>query len=90
MNKGDEECYLVGVDVGTGSVRAALVRSCGEVVRVASHPIKTWNPRPEFFQQSSDDIWQSCCIVIKVCTLLKFLINHQSLLKSQLHCYLKN
>lgn len=68
MTKGDNECYLVGVDVGTGSVRAALARSNGEVVRVASHPISTWNPEPEFFQQSSDDIWQSCCVVVKEVT----------------------
>lgn len=78
MSKGDEECYVVGVDVGTGSARAALVRLCGKVDRVASHPIKIWNPKPEFFQQSSDDIWQSCCVVVKVCIVLKFYKNRQS------------
>lgn len=58
--------YFVGVDVGTGSARAALVTSQGKVVKTAVKPIKTFNPQDDFYEQSSDDIWQSVCYVVKV------------------------
>lgn len=56
----------MGVDVGTGSVRAALVTSQGKIVDTAVQPIKTFNPRANFYEQSSDDIWSSVCHVVKV------------------------
>lgn len=49
--------YFVGVDVGTSSVRAALVSSDGKVLKQIFEPIKTWNEQPDHFEQSSDDIW---------------------------------
>lgn len=58
--------YFVGVDVGTGSARAALVTSQGKVVETAMQSIKTFNPQEDFYEQSSDDIWQSVCHVVKV------------------------
>ena len=58
--------YFVGVDVGTSSVRAALVRGNGQVIRVAVEPIKIWNPCESFYEQSSDDIWRACCKTVKV------------------------
>jgi ribulose kinase len=48
----------VGVDVGTGSVRAALVSSEGRVVRTHSRELSIHNPRPDFYLQSSTQIWQ--------------------------------
>lgn len=61
--------YLVGVDVGTGSVRAALVNKYGKILKVCTHEIKTWHPKPNFYQQSSEDIWTACCFVIRVRSL---------------------
>jgi len=58
--------YFVGVDVGTGSARAALVTSDGRVLEQAVQTIKTWNPEPGYYNQSSDNIWQSICQVVKV------------------------
>lgn len=58
--------YFIGVDVGTGSVRAALVNKEGKIENVSTHPIITWNTKPKFYEQSSEDIWEACCIVIKV------------------------
>lgn len=58
--------YFVGVDVGTGSARAALVTAQGEVVKAAAQAIKTFNPQEDFYEQSSDDIWESVCCVVKV------------------------
>ena len=34
--------YFVGIDVGTGSVRAALVSHAGEIFAQASLPLQTW------------------------------------------------
>ena len=46
--------YFIGVDVGTGSVRAALVTSNGKIVETAIHPTKTFNPQQDYYEQSSD------------------------------------
>lgn len=58
--------YVIGVDVGTGSVRAALVSAAGTMVKSAVKEIKTWNPKPNFHQQSSEDIWNAVCATVKV------------------------
>uniref|UniRef100_A0A8C9MVV4 FGGY carbohydrate kinase domain containing n=1 Tax=Serinus canaria TaxID=9135 RepID=A0A8C9MVV4_SERCA len=57
--------YYVGVDVGSASVRAALVDGFGTVVAHAEHPIQVWEPRPDHYEQSSADIWAACCTVTK-------------------------
>ncbi len=51
----------IGVDVGTGSARAGVFDASGKMLGTAQHPIKMWRPRPEFAQQSSDDIWAAVC-----------------------------
>ncbi|XP_075739105.1 FGGY carbohydrate kinase domain-containing protein isoform X3 [Rhipicephalus microplus] len=56
---------LLSVDVGTQSVRAALVTDRGRFLKTASRPLKNWNPQPGFYQQSSDQIWSACCEAIK-------------------------
>lgn len=58
--------YFVGVDVGTGSARAALVNSQGKVVTSKVKPIETWNPQPDFYEQSSDNIWKAVCQCVRV------------------------
>ncbi|XP_063263057.1 FGGY carbohydrate kinase domain-containing protein isoform X2 [Prinia subflava] len=57
--------YYVGVDVGSASVRAALVDGAGAVVAHAERPIQVWEPRPDHYEQSSADIWAACCSVTK-------------------------
>lgn len=61
--------YFVGVDVGTGSSRAALVNSHGQVIKSYVKEIKTWNPQPDHYEQSSDDIWKAVCECVKVCLI---------------------
>lgn len=58
--------YFIGVDVGTGSARAGLVFENGKVVKVAERQIKIWNPQNDFYEQSSEDIWNACLYCIKV------------------------
>lgn len=60
------EAYYVGVDVGTASVRAALVTRDGLLKSTAEEPITIWKPQPEHYVQSSTEIWQKCCSVVKV------------------------
>lgn len=57
---------VIGIDVGTGSVRGALVSRNGKIVKVHTLAITTWNPKPDFYQQSSNEIWSACCAIIKV------------------------
>ncbi len=66
--------YYIGVDVGTGSVRAALVTQTGHIVSSARHNIQIWEPDQDMYEQSSEDIWLACCTVIRVIT--KYCIKH--------------
>ena len=59
-----EEAYI-GVDVGTGSVRAALVNKKGQVLHTAVEPIEIHNPLPDFYEQSSENIWSAVCSTVK-------------------------
>ncbi|XP_020953459.1 FGGY carbohydrate kinase domain-containing protein isoform X5 [Sus scrofa] len=65
--RGDREpgSYYVGVDVGTGSVRAALVDQRGTLVAFADQPVNQWEPQFNHHEQSSEDIWAACCVVTK-------------------------
>jgi ribulose kinase len=58
--------YYIGVDVGSSSVRAALVSSVGTVLYSATQAITIWEPETDFYEQSSDEIWLACCKVIRV------------------------
>lgn len=60
------EKYFVGVDVGTGSARAALLSTGGKVLRLHVRPTQTWNPLPDHYEQSSDGIWTAVCECVKV------------------------
>uniref|UniRef100_A0A182MF45 FGGY carbohydrate kinase domain-containing protein n=1 Tax=Anopheles culicifacies TaxID=139723 RepID=A0A182MF45_9DIPT len=62
----NDATFLVGVDVGTGSARAALVTSNGEVLQTCVKPIRTWNTQPNYYEQSSEDIWSAVCDCVKV------------------------
>uniref|UniRef100_A0A3P8RLQ6 FGGY carbohydrate kinase domain-containing protein n=1 Tax=Amphiprion percula TaxID=161767 RepID=A0A3P8RLQ6_AMPPE len=59
------ERFYVGVDVGTGSVRAALVTRDGQLRRTAEEPISIWEPQSDHYVQSSTEIWDKCCTVVK-------------------------
>ncbi|XP_010608769.2 FGGY carbohydrate kinase domain-containing protein isoform X4 [Fukomys damarensis] len=67
MSGGEPEprCYYVGVDVGTGSVRAALVDQRGALLAFADQPIDKWEPQFNHHEQSSENIWAACCVVTK-------------------------
>lgn len=64
------EKYFVGVDVGTGSARAALLSTDGKVLRSHVKPTQTWNPLPDHYEQSSEAIWTAVCECVKVSAML--------------------
>jgi FGGY-family pentulose kinase len=56
---------LIGVDVGTGSARAAVFDLRGIRLGHARRPIQTWQPRPDFAEQSTADIWGAVCGAVR-------------------------
>ncbi len=50
---------VIGVDVGTGSVRAGVFDLHGRMISKAEHPIDIYRPRPDHAEQSSRNIWHS-------------------------------
>lgn len=59
--------YYIGVDVGTGSVRAGLVKANGAIVASSTQATQTWrNPTDHrIFEQSTADIWNGICKSVK-------------------------
>lgn len=60
----DDRLYL-GVDVGTGSVRAGLFDAQGRLAGVGVHPIQIFRPDEDFVEQSSEDIWRAAGVAIR-------------------------
>lgn len=56
--------YLA-IDIGTGSVRVGLFTTNGEKLAYDAKPISTRNPRPDYYEQSTQDIWRSTIHCIK-------------------------
>ena len=50
--RGGNEHYI-GIDVGTGSARACIINSTGDIKAVASKNIHTWQPKPEYYVRPS-------------------------------------
>ncbi|KAG9048254.1 hypothetical protein FS837_000390 [Tulasnella sp. UAMH 9824] len=59
--------YYIGVDVGTGSARAAILTPKGEIVASATHDTKTWRSHrnSSIFEQSTTDIWGKIAACVK-------------------------
>ena len=57
--------YFVGVDVGTGSARAAVFDATGTMLSSQKHDIKMWRDGAEIAEQSSDDIWHAVCVCVR-------------------------
>jgi FGGY-family pentulose kinase len=57
--------YVVGVDVGTGSVRAGLFDLHGNMLHVAKQDITTYQYKNARYEQSSNNIWQAVCTCVQ-------------------------
>jgi len=58
---------FLGIDVGTGSVRVGAFDRQGRLRGKVDHPIMIWRPRPDFVEQSSEDIWKATTKATKRC-----------------------
>ena len=56
---------VIGVDVGTGSVRAGVFSLRGKMLGMGESPIEIFRPKPGFVEQSSDNIWESAGAAIR-------------------------
>lgn len=61
------ESYYIGIDVGTGSARAGLVKSDGTLLASFSVDTKTFRDPNDhrIFEQSTTDIWAGICKATK-------------------------
>ena len=57
--------YYIGIDVGTGSARAGIFSNNGEMKGSAAYEITMFRPQADFVEQSSNNIWESCCKAVK-------------------------
>ena len=55
------------VDVGTQSVRAGVFDLNGALQSRAERPIHIFNPQPDFYEQSSREIWDKAVSVMQEC-----------------------
>ncbi|KNC96440.1 FGGY-family pentulose kinase [Spizellomyces punctatus DAOM BR117] len=60
-----KESLFLGVDVGTSSARAAVVDGEGRIKAIASHPLEINHPLTDYYEQSSDNIWEACCMAVQ-------------------------
>ncbi|XP_074643500.1 FGGY carbohydrate kinase domain-containing protein-like isoform X2 [Tubulanus polymorphus] len=57
--------YYIGIDVGTGGVRGALVSHDGKLLKSYTHPLHIWQPCCNYYEQSTTDIWNGVCTCVK-------------------------
>ena len=61
----EKKRFVIGVDVGTGSVRAGVFDLQGRGHGFGVRPIAIWRPKADFVEQSSEDIWRACTAAVK-------------------------
>ncbi|KEZ76346.1 FGGY-family carbohydrate kinase [Salinisphaera hydrothermalis] len=57
--------HYLGIDVGSGSVRAGVFDGYGRCLAQAAHPISQFRPEANFVEQSSDEIWDACVAAVR-------------------------
>lgn len=63
------QSYYIGVDVGTGSARASLVKKDGTVIASSTQETMTYRDADDhrIFEQSTSNIWSAISTAIKKC-----------------------
>ncbi|TPN84318.1 FGGY-family carbohydrate kinase [Mesorhizobium sp. CU2] len=57
--------FVCAVDVGTGSARAGILDSGGNLLGRADHPIAMHQPKPDHAEHDSQDIWAAVCKAVR-------------------------
>jgi len=62
-----ETAFYIGVDVGTGSARAAILDKSGKIIATATHNTSTFRSpvNSVIFEQSTNDIWLKISACVK-------------------------
>ena len=62
-----ESSFYLGIDIGTGSARAALVKTDGTILASASQETRMWRDPTDhrIFEQSTANIWNSICLAVQ-------------------------
>nr|MDW8081817.1 FGGY-family carbohydrate kinase [Candidatus Calescibacterium sp.] len=58
---------LLGIDVGTSSIKVALFHASGETLVEATQAVPILNPEPEFAEQDMNAVWESTCLAVRQC-----------------------
>ena len=61
------EKYLIGVDLGTSSTKAALYRADGTLVKEASREVPIYTPKPGVVEQENDDFYRTAAETVAQC-----------------------
>jgi FGGY-family pentulose kinase len=61
------DTLYLGIDVGTGGVRVGAFNARGTLVAKGECAIKTWYPKKNYVEQSSEDIWQAVGAAVRSC-----------------------
>jgi xylulokinase len=59
--------YLIGVDLGTSSTKAALYATDGRLVAEAVAEVPLYYPRPGVVEQESDDFYRTAAETVRAC-----------------------
>jgi len=59
--------FLVGVDLGTSSTKAALYQTDGKLISVATTEVPLYHPKPGVVEQENEDFFQTAASVVKKC-----------------------
>lgn len=60
-----DQLYYAGVDVGTGSARAVIIDTKGNILGLSERPITRTELKENHITQSSTEIWNSICYCVK-------------------------
>ena len=64
-SRASQKQYVLGIDVGTGSARAGLFDTKGELIAVTKQDIALFSEGSSRFEQSSEDIWSAVCFCVR-------------------------
>lgn len=57
--------FYIGIDVGSGSVKAALLQADGAVIAMGAAEYETFYPQPGFVEQNVDDWYSAACAAVR-------------------------
>ncbi|KAL3427612.1 fggy-family carbohydrate kinase [Phlyctema vagabunda] len=57
--------HYIGIDVGTGSARACIIDSTGDIKALATENIQLWQPETGYYEQSTSNIWRCICMCVQ-------------------------